>query len=63
MIIISRSLPSLEAIRRPPFFFLLQFVKRDTIREIEKEVQRRWEKERIFEIDAPKVGDPYTRSC
>ena len=36
----------------------MQFAKRDTIREIEKEVQRRWDKERIFEVDAPKVGPP-----
>ena len=36
----------------------MQFAKRDTIREIEKEVQRRWDKERIFEADAPKVGPP-----
>lgn len=32
-----------------------QFTKRDTIKEIEAEVQRRWERERTFEIDAPKV--------
>ena len=36
----------------------MQFAKRDTIREIEKEVQRRWDKERIFEVDAPKVSLP-----
>jgi len=30
-------------------------VKRDTIRDIEKAVQQRWERERIFEIDAPEV--------
>ena len=38
----------------PPLTFL-QFVKRDTIRDIEKAVQQRWERERIFEMDAPKV--------
>ena len=32
-----------------------KFYKRDAIREIEKECQERWERERIFEADAPKV--------
>ena len=30
-------------------------MKRDAILEIEKEVQLRWAKERVFELDAPKV--------
>ena len=34
---------------------VLQFAKREAIREIEKEVQRRWEQEKVFEIDAPQV--------
>lgn len=32
-----------------------QFSKRDTLREIEKKIQEKWENEKIFEIDAPKV--------
>lgn len=32
-------------------------MKRDTIRDIEKAVQQRWERERIFEIDAPEVKE------
>lgn len=31
----------------------MSFAKREAIREIEKEVQRRWEQEKVFEIDAP----------
>lgn len=45
--------------------FLSQFAKRDTIREIEKEVQRRWEAEKVFYVDAPsedQVGDKYDHS-
>ena len=38
------------------YLCIFQFAKRDTIREIEKEVQRRWDKEKIFEVDAPKVA-------
>lgn len=34
----------------------VQFVKRDAIHDIEREVQQRWENERVFEIDAPKVA-------
>lgn len=30
-------------------------MKRDIIRDIEKKVQQRWEREKIFELDAPKV--------
>ena len=37
-------------------FVFTQFVKRDTILEIEKEVQLRWEREHVFEIDAPEVN-------
>ena len=29
--------------------------KRDALREIEIKMQEKWEKEKIFEIDAPKV--------
>ena len=32
-----------------------QFVKRDAILEIERAVQQRWERERVFEVDAPQV--------
>ena len=32
-------------------------MKRDTIRDIEKAVQQRWERERIFEIDGPEVKE------
>ena len=32
-----------------------QFVKRDALLEIEREVQLRWEKEHVFEKDAPQV--------
>lgn len=45
--------------------FSFKFAKRDTIREIEKEVQRRWEAEKLFYIDAPtkdQVGDTYDHS-
>ena len=36
-------------------FIFSQFVKRDALLEIEREVQLRWERERVFEIDAPQV--------
>ena len=31
----------------------MQFAKRDAIRDIEKEVQRKWETEAVFNVDAP----------
>lgn len=34
---------------------LVQFTKLEAIRDIEREVQQRWEREKTFEIDAPKV--------
>ena len=30
--------------------------KRDTLRDLEKKVQEKWEQKKIFEIDAPKVN-------
>lgn len=35
----------------------MSFVKRDTLLEIEKECQLKWEKERVFEQDAPQEGE------
>ena len=32
-----------------------QFHKRDTLRDIELGIQQRWEREKVFEVDAPKV--------
>ena len=32
-----------------------QFVKRDTLLEIEREVQLKWERDHVFEVDAPQV--------
>lgn len=41
---------------------LVQFTKLEAIRDIEREVQQRWEREKTFEIDAPKVVcHPITR--
>ena len=37
---------------------LVQFTKLEAIRDIEREVQQRWEREKTFEIDAPKVCAP-----
>lgn len=34
---------------------LPQFAKRDFLRGVEKDVQRRWEQDKVFEVDAPKV--------
>lgn len=47
--------PVCECLTTPYSSLLSQFVKRDAILEIEKEVQLRWAKERVFELDAPKV--------
>ena len=35
-------------------------MKRDAILEIEREVQLRWEQERVFEIDAPQASTSVT---
>ena len=32
-----------------------QFVKRDALLEIEGEVQLKWERDHVFEVDAPQV--------
>lgn len=36
--------------------YLAQFAKLEALLELEREVQRMWECERIFELDAPKVA-------
>ncbi|KAL5460341.1 hypothetical protein EMCRGX_G033786 [Ephydatia muelleri] len=35
----------------------MSFTKRDTLRNIEIEVQKRWQEEKVFETDAPKEGE------
>ena len=37
----------------------VQFVKRDTLLEIERECQLRWERDGVFQMDAPQVGHLY----
>ena len=34
----------------------VQFVKRDTLLEIERECQLKWERDKVFQMDAPQVG-------
>ena len=34
----------------------VQFVKRDTLLEIERECQLRWERDGVFQMDAPQVS-------
>ena len=36
-------------------YLIFQFAKRDAIIAVEREVQQRWEKEAVFEYDAPEV--------
>ena len=37
--------------------YFAQFAKLEALLELEREVQRMWERERIFELDAPKVAN------
>ena len=59
-----RTLPSRTAsFLRTARFSCSQFVKRDALLEIERECQLRWERERVFEADAPQVGTVVCVGC